>query len=52
MSNDSTQVDVQAVINSLTNQISQQAQRIALLEAMIESIRAPKPAAQTESTDA
>lgn len=48
---DQTQVDVQAVINSLTNQISQQAQKIALLEATIESIRMSQAKAAAEPQD-
>jgi hypothetical protein len=36
---DNTQIDVNKIIESLTNQIAQQAQRIAVLEATIASMR-------------
>ena len=36
MSNENIQVDPQQVINSLTRQIAEQAQKVAVLEALLE----------------
>ena len=43
---DNTQIDVNKIIESLTNQIAQQAQRIAVLEATIASLKTAISATQ------
>jgi hypothetical protein len=43
------QIDVNKIIESLTNQIAQQAQRIAVLEASIASLKTTISATQTIS---
>ena len=48
------QIDVQTVINSLTKQISDQAQRIAILEATLSAVtnaRAADAAAAAEASE-
>jgi hypothetical protein len=45
---DNTQIDVNKIIESLTNQIAQQAQRIAVLEATIASLKMTLSAARPE----
>jgi flagellar biosynthesis chaperone FliJ len=48
MDNPDMQLDVQQVINSLTSQIAQQAQKIAMLEATVASLSQSLTAAREE----
>jgi flagellar biosynthesis chaperone FliJ len=51
MENPDMQLDVQQVINSLTAQIAQQAQKIAMLEATVSSLSQSLAAARDHSHD-